>query len=75
VTRRRSSVDEYGFDLLDDETDELSDGFIVTDENGQWESDDNPFCDFGFGDDEGLCIKHLYGCHYVGCEMSDAPLV
>ena len=37
---------------------------------GAYDSETEP-CPYAEGDEEGLCVKHSYGCHYVGCKFAD----
>ena len=31
-------------------------------------AEDTVFCEFGFGDEDELCVKDRFGCHVEGCE-------
>jgi hypothetical protein len=59
------------FDSIDEAESELEGFHIVeldTDSGDGYTGGDIPFCDFGLGDSDGLCIRNLYGCHVEGCE-------
>lgn len=51
-----------GEDDLDDAEDVWYKGYV----------EEHPFCDFGIGDDNDLCIKDKYGCHIEGCPYADS---
>jgi hypothetical protein len=34
-------------------------------------SEDHPICPFDLGDSNNLCIKDIYGCHFIWCEFAD----
>lgn len=74
--RRHTIYDELDpFDTLDDV--DGFDGFIIEDETmddpeSVWYRGvvvETVFCDLGNGDDEGLCIREKWGCHFSGCPL------
>lgn len=81
MTHRRTLADELDpFDPLDEVEVDESDEFgiapvsVMDGLEAAWYSvhaEQNPLCDFGFGDSDGLCIKARFGCHIEGCGLAD----
>lgn len=78
--RRHTIYDELDpFDTLDDV--DGFDGFIIEDEamddpESVWYRGvvvETVFCDWGCGDEEGLCVKERFGCAIEGCPHADHP--
>lgn len=71
TTKRHTIYDDL--DPFDDPLDDVDgfDGFILEEDvdtvEEVWYNGDHAFCDFGVGDDDGLCIKERYGCNIEGC--------
>ena len=65
-----------GLDDFDDYEDyETEDDWWVDNGDELWHledaSGDHPICPFDVGDSNNLCVKDLYGCHFIGCEFAD----
>ena len=59
------------FDDPMDEADDIENFHVVDlDSDDPMGYGDSPFCEWGIGDSEGLCIANLYGCSYVGCDRA-----
>jgi len=73
MTKRHTPFDELDpFDSPLDIVDGF-DGFTLTDVDNvedAWYNSlacDTTFCEFGFGDEDGLCVRDRYGCRIEGC--------
>lgn len=77
MTHKRHLPYDELFDSLDDI--DGFDGFIietlesdisVDDPEETWyrSVNDDPYCPFGAGGAQGLCVLDLHGCHYEGCD-------
>jgi hypothetical protein len=62
MTRLHTSLDA----LFDDP---MAEDLLDNDETACYGSDVT-FCDYGMGDCDGLCVRPLHSCWYVGCEAS-----
>ncbi len=73
MTKRRTIYDELDpFDSLE-EVDGFEGFSLDTDEEAWYFSsgNDDPYCAYGMGDDNELCIRTLYGCNYEGCDKAE----
>lgn len=62
-----SPLAEDTLDFFDNDIDTLEEVW----HHGYATSDDYIVCKYGCGDHDGLCIKEIYGCYFVGCEHAD----
>jgi hypothetical protein len=73
MKRHTTHLDEFDeIESLDDLGDTLE-GFsaVSLDSLDRIEYGDATFCDFGYGDKEGFCIRERFGCSIVGCDHAD----
>jgi len=69
---RTEAIDELDpFDAFDAEVVDELDGFYIVEDGEAHLPEEDPFCLWGAGDDEGLCVKTRWGCSYIGCPLVD----